>query len=633
MCGIVGITGNFSNSDLVKATASLNHRGPDDSGTYINTEHKIGLGHTRLSIIDLSPLGHQPMISSDESVVLVFNGEIYNFLDLRDGLKQKGYRFKGSSDTEVVLNMYLEYGIECLSYFNGIFGLAIFDQRSNNLYLARDALGVKPVYYHQDNSNVVFSSEIKALLHLIKNNLEIDYESIQKYLTYLWCPGDGTPVTSIKKVLPGEVLTINDGQIVSKKSWYRLPQTKLLSKIKTAENAVHQLSKALSNAVHRQLIADVPVGSFLSGGLDSSAVVALAKNHVKDLNCFTIEPIGGSDEDVAEDLPYAIKVAKHLGVNLEVVKINSEELVKDLEEMVWMLDEPLADPAPLNVLYISKLARKNGMKVLLSGSGGDDLFTGYRRHLAVNYEKLWSWLPQYTRKKMETFSLKTDQNKSFGRRLSKLFNNAGSNGDERLASYFAWARRSDLEPLFSDEMKNAVKNINPDKPFIDFLKNVDSRLNPIEKILSLEQRFFLADHNLIYTDKMSMAAGIEVRVPFLDLELVNLSARIPDKYKQKGTTGKWILKKAMEEYLPHEVIYRPKTGFGAPIRRWIKNDLRSLVDDLLSEESIKNRGIFNHLEVKKLIKNNQLGIRDYSYTIFSLLTIEIWCRKFIDNQI
>ncbi len=633
MCGIVGISGDFSEVDLIKATKSLNHRGPDDSGTYINTEQKIGLGHTRLSIIDLSPLGHQPMLSNDESVVLVFNGEIYNFLDLRDQLEKKGYVFKGNSDTEVVLNMYLEFGIECLSYLNGIFGLAIFDQKSNNLYLARDALGVKPIYYYQENSDVIFSSEIKALLFLIKNNLEIDYESIQKYLTYLWCPGDGTPATNIKKVLPGQVLTINDGQIISKNIWYQLPQTKHLPKIKTSKEAVNQLRKTLSNAVKRQIIADVPVGSFLSGGLDSSAIVALAKKYVKDLNCFTIEPIGGSDDDVAEDLPYAIKVAKHLDVKLEVVQINSDGLTKDLEEMVWMLDEPLADPAPLNVLYISRLARENGMKVLLSGSGGDDLFTGYRRHLALNYEKLWSWLPIQARKKIETFSLKADQNKSFGRRLSKLFNNASSDGNERLASYFAWAKRSDLEPLFSNEMKNAVKEKNPYRTLLDFLDNADTRLTPMQKILCLEQRFFLADHNLIYTDKMSMAAGIEVRVPFLDLDLVNFSARIPDKFKQKGTTGKWILKKAMEKYLPHEVIYRPKTGFGAPIRRWIKYDLKTLVDDLLSEESIKKRGLFNHSEVDKLIKNNQLGIRDYSYTIFSLLTIEIWCRKFIDNQI
>ena len=631
MCGIIGVSGDFLEVDLVEATSKLNHRGPDDSGTYFNQSDLIGLGHTRLAILDLSSLGHQPMHSNDGNVILIFNGEIYNFHDLKITLEKKGHLFKGTSDTEVVLNMYLEYGIDFLSMLNGIFAIAIFDRRSKNLYLARDALGVKPLYYFLNDRLFSFSSEIKALLHLIPDELKIDHDAIQKYLTFLWCPGEGTPAKEIRKLLPGEYLIIKNAKIIKKVTWYKLPQTKNNKKFTNIEETIKEVQSGLAKAVERQLISDVPVGAFLSGGLDSSAIIALAKQTVPNIQCFTIDPIGGSDDDIAEDLPYARKVAKHLNVDLEVVKIDSYNLANDLEEMIWQLDEPLADPAPLNVLYISRLARERGMKVLLSGSGGDDIFTGYRRHLAVRYESLWSWLPQKARKGLEGISMSLNQEKTFGRRVSKLFNNAGSSGNERLASYFAWARRTDLEPLFSKNMKLEIESKNANQPMLDFLDNIDVGVSPIDKMLCLEQRFFLADHNLTYTDKMSMAAGIEVRVPFLDLELIELAAKIPDKYKQRGRNGKWILKKAMEPYLPKQVIYRPKTGFGAPLRRWIKNDLREMVDDLLSEKSIKNRGLFDSKNVRKLISDNDLGSRDLSYTIFSLLCIEIWCRKFIDS--
>jgi asparagine synthase (glutamine-hydrolysing) len=633
MCGIVGFSGGLGKASLVAAAAALNHRGPDDMGIFYNQARQVGLGHTRLSIIDLSPLGHQPMLSDDESVALVFNGEVYNFKTLRSELEKKGYAFKGSSDTEVVLNMYLEYGIECLSQLNGIFSLAVYDSRSDDIFIARDGMGVKPVYYFSNGELVSFSSEIKSLRELVPEGLKLDYEALQRYMTFLWCPGDGTPATSIKKVLPGEVLTVKAGRIVNKVIWFRLPQTKVSKKITVASDAVMQVRQGLSKAVERQMVADVPVGAFLSGGLDSSAIVALASQSAPDLKCFTIEPIGGSDDDVVEDLPYAVKVAKHLGVGLEIVKIDSSNLANDLMEMVWQLDEPLADPAALNVLYISRLARERGIKVLLSGSGGDDLFTGYRRHLALRYEGLWSWLPTAARQGLESFSLSLNQNKTLGRRLSRLFNNAGGCGDERLSAYFTWVRRGDLDPLFSPEMRNAVKSIRPEQPMLDFLARVDVGVSQIDRMLTLEQRFFLADHNLNYTDKMSMAAGVEVRVPFLDLDLVELAASIPDQFKQKGRIGKWVLKKAMEPYLPHDVIYRPKTGFGAPLRRWIRHDLRHLVSDVLSVQNIQSRGLFNADSVHKLIADNDSGRRDAAYTIFSLLCIEIWCRKFIDGNL
>ncbi len=631
MCGIVGVSGNYNKDDLLKALEHLKHRGPDDDGIYHNDAAKIGLGHTRLSIIDLSSNGHQPMLSQDESIVLVFNGEIYNYQLLRSELIEKNYSFRGESDTEVVLNMYLEYGIECLSHFNGIFSLALYDRNNNDFFIARDGLGVKPLYYYEGDHNFSFSSEIKSLIELIPGQIKIDLESIQRYMTYLWCPGKGTPAKSLSKLLPGELLNVRNGEIIERSIWYQLPQSKYHNKIISSDRAIKIVRKGLADAVDRQMVADVPVGAFLSGGLDSSAIVALAKERSPNLPCFTIEPLGGSDSDITEDLPYARQVADHLKLNLEVVKIDPQKLAADLEEMVWQLDEPLADPAPLNVLYISKLAKERGVKVLLAGAGGDDLFTGYRRHLAIHYEHYWSWLPSNFRQKLEDFSLKFDQSKTFGRRMSKLFNDAAADENQRLVSHFAWSRREDIKSLYSPMMKEVNNCVNADQPILDYLSNIDPRNSSINRMLALEQRFFLGDHNLIYTDKMSMAASVEVRVPFLDLELMEIAASIPDKFKQNGTVGKWVLKKAMEPYLPSNVIYRPKTGFGAPLRRWIRYDLRDKVSDLLSEKSINSRGLFDAKIIKKLINDNDLGHRDATYTIFSLLCIEIWCRKFIDK--
>ena len=632
MCGIVGVSGDFLEENLSLATEALSHRGPDDHGLYISESAHIGLGHTRLAIIELSPLGHQPMLSTDGEVALIFNGEIYNFKSLREDLKGKGYIFKGNSDTEVVLNMYIEFGMDCLPLLDGIFTLAIHDTRSNELLIARDSLGVKPLYYFLNDHLFAFASEIKALIHLIPERLDINLESLERYMTFLWCPGQGTLASSIHKVLPGEYLTVKAGKIVNHTHWFKLPQTQYKSTNCSSKNLIADLQEKLSDAVQRQMISDVPVGSFLSGGLDSSAIVHFAQAHAKNLQCFTIEPQGGSDQSFAEDLPYALRVAKHLDVDLEVVKINPHGLAADLEEMIWQLDEPLADPAPLNVLYISRLAKQQGIKVLLSGSGGDDLFTGYRRHLALRYQKVWSWLPISARQKLESLSLNLDQSSTIGRRMSRLFTSAGTSGDERLVSYFAWARRNDLFPLFSRSVQQKIETINPAKPMMDFLETIDHKVSSIDRMLALEQRFFLPDHNLTYTDKMSMAAGVEVRVPFLDQALVEFASTIPDKYKQRGATGKWILKKAMEPFLPHDVIYRPKTGFGAPLRRWIKEDLRDMVSDVLSEQNIKNRGLFDYMQIKQLLDDNDSGKKDAAYTLFSLLCIEIWSQKFIDSD-
>ena len=630
MCGILGYSGTFVSTILQSGMRTIAHRGPDDSGMFVDEACGIGLGHTRLSILELSDLGHQPMLGADGNVVLIFNGEIYNFRELRTELERKGYMFRGNSDTEVLLNLYLDQGVELLPQLNGIFVFALWDSRNRLLLLARDGLGVKPLYFAETNSGMVFASEIKALLHLSPELCQLDMVALHRYLNFLWCPGEGTPLKSVRKLGPGEAITVRDGRIKERWIWYQLPAfcgvTADLSEIASIEGTVSHIRQA----VQRQMVADVPVGAFLSGGLDSSTIVAMSREFNPTINCFTIEVTGGQDTGEADDLPYARRVAKHLNVPLEVVRIDAQRMAHDLERMVIQLDEPLGDPAPLNVLYISQLAREHGMKVLLSGAGGDDLFTGYRRHRAVIAEPYWAWLPRVARKGLERLSGTLDQRSSVGRRLRKLFSGADLEGNARLVNYFIWNRREDLFALYAPGFRAAIGNTEAAAPMLEFLAELPANGDPVERMLALEQRFFLADHNLLYTDKMSMAAGVEVRVPYLDLELVAFSQKIPTRYKQRGGEGKWVLKKAMEPYLPKDVIYRSKTSFGAPLRRWLQHELRPLLHDLLSADSIRRRGLFDPIAVQNLIRHNEEGKVDSSYTLLSLLCIEIWCRHFID---
>lgn len=630
MCGIVGYSGVCPPGILEESLRLIAHRGPDDSGIFKDEAAQVGLGHTRLSIIDLSPLGHQPMFSPDKRVALVFNGEIYNYRELRAELEQQGVLFVSHSDTEVLLQLYLRYGENMLERLNGIFAFAFWDAEQQRLFIARDRFGVKPLYIAQSANGVAFASEIKALMPLMPGPLQIDEQSIDRYLNYLWCPGEGTPVKAIRKLLPGQAMYVHAGKVDRQWTWSQLPTVHAPKQNMTENEAVQGTLTHLRQAVQRQMVADVPVGAFLSGGLDSSAIVALAREQVPNIQCFTIEAQGKLDDGAVDDLPYARQVAKHLGVALHVVQINADSMAADLEQMVWQLDEPLADPACLNVLYISQLARRNGIKVLLSGSGGDDLFSGYRRHLALNYEHLWQWLPLNVRQGMSNAANRLDQRKAFGRRVSRALAAATFDGDARTASYFSWAARDDLLPLYSADFKSALVQAT-EKPILDFLSEIPQSVSKLDRMLAVEQRFFLADHNLIYTDKMSMACGVEARVPFLDNDLVEFAAKIPSQFKQRGSISKWVLKKAMEPYLPHGVIYRPKTGFGAPLRRWMLHDLRDTLGEVLSESSISKRGLFDAMAVQKLLAENDRGLKDASYTLFSLMCIEIWCRKFIDS--
>ncbi|HEX6588859.1 MAG TPA: asparagine synthase (glutamine-hydrolyzing) [Longimicrobiales bacterium] len=636
MCGIAGFSASPSSSlfDRLEATLpALAHRGPDDSGIFTAQADGVGLAHARLSILDLSPLGHQPMASADGAVVLVYNGEIYNFLELRAELEAAGHAFRGHSDTEVLLQLYLAHGVDMLPKLNGIFAFAIHDARAGELLVARDALGVKPFYYSAADGRFAFASEIEALLRLVPEVDALDHAALHRYLSFQWCPGEGTPLAGVRKLEPGVALRVRAGRIAERITWYRLPAFSGRSGGLDEREALQGTIEHLRRAVHRQMVSDVPVGAFLSGGLDSSSVVAFARERNPDIRCFTIEMAGGQEEGWVDDLPYARRVAEHLKVPLEIVRVDAADMARDLESMVVQLGEPLADPAPLNVLYISRLAREHGIEVLLSGAGGDDLFTGYRRHRAIQSERYWTWLPRTVRAALARAAYGLDSRQPLLRRLRKLSTGAALEGDARLINYFVWAQPRDLLPLYTPAFRAALGDATAAAPMQEFLAGMPRETEPLDRMLALEQRFFLADHNLAYTDRMSMAVGVEVRVPFLDLELVDFAHRIPAGLKQRGATGKWVLKRAMEPWLPRDVIYRSKSGFGAPLRRWMRHELRELVADLLGEESLRRRGLFEPVAVQRMIEDNRSGRVDASYTLLSLLCIEIWCRNFIDRRV
>lgn len=632
MCGIVGVISENIEQNLQSSLAKIDHRGPDSSGVFIHTN--LGFGHKRLAIQDLSENGHQPMISECGNYILIFNGEIYNHLDIRAQLEPK-YSFKSHSDTETLLYGFIEYGAEVLNMLNGIFAFSIFNKTTNQLFIARDQFGVKPLYYYSDQQLFWFSSEIKSILPLSFSK-EISTDALVNYLTFLYSPGEKTPFKKVLKLLPGHYLTLNteNHTAFEIKKYYDIPFNGNVSS-KTEKELINDLEQKLIKAVERQMLSDVPVGFFLSGGLDSSGIVAIARKLYpnKDFNCYTIKTNDGEDmqEGFTNDLHYARLVTKHLNVNLIEVE-STVDIVKDFDKMIYHLDEPQADPAPLSVLQICTQARKDGQFVLLGGTAGDDLFSGYRRHQALRMEKYLNYIPQFLRKAIRNMVHLLPADKPLFRRARKLTQNIHLSQDERLVGYFSWIDKEIVNDLFSDSYKERVRSYNPLRLLRECFKNVPNEKDLLNKMLYLEMKFFLADHNLNYTDKMSMATGVEVRVPFLDKELVEFSCTIPTNLKLKGMTTKYILKKVMEKYLPHEVIYRPKSGFGAPVRQWITHDMNEIIKDYLSRSNISKRELFSYKDIQQLIENNKSGKIDASYTIWSLLSIESWLRQFYDSS-
>lgn len=630
MCGIIGGISNLHLDFIQPSLQSIAHRGPDSNGIYY--DKNIALGHTRLSIQDLSDNGKQPMISDDGRYVLIFNGEIYNHFEIREDLVDKHF-FKSTSDTETLLYLLIEEGVESLNRLNGVFAFAFYDIATQDLFIARDNFGVKPLYYYKDADTFLFGSELKSFLFHPEFDREVDVKALSRYLTYLYSPTEDTPFKSVKRLEPGHYIKLNvkTPEEYSVVKYYDIPFSSGYSQ-KAEKDLLLELESKLLVAVERQMLSDVPVGFFLSGGVDSSALVAMARKLYPDrkLQCFTLD-LGGENryEGFSDDLHFAKKAADYFNADLEIVRADIN-IVADFDKMIYHLDEPLADPASLHVYNISKKAREMGYKVLIGGTAGDDLFSGYRRHQALVYEKYLEWLPPTVRQFFERLIGNFNVKNAEVRRLKKFFAGSELGRVERMKNYYSWLPWNITKNLFSIQAKSELENFIPADIFHRLLKNIPADCPDLNKMLYWELKTYLVNNNLIYSDKMSMAVGVEVRVPFLDKDLVEFSTSIPVNLKMKGTTTKYLLKKVMEKYLPHDVIYRPKAGFGAPVRKWICEDLDETINAYLSPERIRERGIFNDTAVCQLIEDNKSGKIDASYPIWCLLAIESWMRQFKD---
>ena len=628
MCGIIGILNRGENMLVCSALDSIRHRGPDDKSVIRKGE--TVLGHTRLAIQDLSDLGRQPMISACGRFTIVFNGEIYNTQQLLTKSFAANVKLKGNSDTEVLLE-YLSCAIRnnfsfsaALELLNGIFSFVLYDSELQVSYMVRDHMGIKPLYYKDTDGAVIFCSELGGLNMLTSDAPLLNTDDLVRYLCFLWNPGDSELFCGVNSIPPGYFAKVFSNGTLDLNKWYTLPLEKSISKSKLGEKELcEQIRETFSEVISSQLISDAPVGCFLSGGLDSSAICSVATKYSDNLTFFTIDA-GEEVDDQVSDLQYANDVARHLGVEVTEVQIPQDRFLPQLQRMVRSLGEPIADPAALNTLLICEAANVAGMKVMLSGTGGDDIFTGYRRHIASRYaekvDKYVKPLEHYVRL-LHTILRRLGYK---NRRVVKLLDSLFLDRSERLIGYFKWSETDRAIHLMEESHRSQINKAVIDAPMTEYLQSLDGRLTELQAALLLEQKFFMTNHNLVYTDRMSMATGVEVRVPFLDPRMIDLASTIPDKYLQNGRVGKWIFKKSMEPILPSHIIYRSKTGFGLPIRKWIRGSVNELRETYLSRQKIREAGIFNYNAVTKLLSDFENRDGDLAYTVFALTCCQIW---------
>lgn len=629
MCGLAGFIGFENKLELAnQANIIQAHRGPDNQSIW-SDEH-IALAHQRLSIIDLSERSNQPFLKYD--FVIVFNGEIYNYKELQNDFLQ-GVKFITTSDTEVVLEMFIKYKEKCLEHFIGMFSFAIYDINSNELFAARDHFGIKPFFYSKTAYGFAFSSEMKTLIQITGFDKSINMKSLIESLNYLWIPGNDTMFQNCFKLPPAHYLKIDKNlNFVITKYWELKEDLQQLDE----ETHYKNLKQSLEDTISRHMVADVPVSTFLSGGLDSSLISVMALKHNPQLSTYTIatEKKDKKIESMPDDEKYANILAQKFNFNHNEIIINADILQK-LPDMVRSLDEPIGDPAAINTYLICKAAREKGVKVLLSGMGADEIFFGYRRMKATVMAQSYKKIPLIFRNFIQ-FGVKILPVRFMGKglRLSrwakKFISFATLPIDEAYRMSYSYFNPDDLKTLTKNKYNDKVNEIVKEHSELFNLKYKNDYIN---QMCYTDINMFMVGLNLTYSDRASMATSVEVRVPFIDKELITEAMKIPGKFKYAHKESKYILKKVAQDYLPMEIIYRPKASFGAPIRSWISNDLKGMVDDLLSEENINKRGIFNSGYIQKLIEKDRTGAEDNAYRIYQLLTIELWFREFVDNKI
>jgi len=629
MCGISGVFSFDDNAGQYsvftkQAIAQLNKRGPDNLGEY--NDEQVSFGHTRLSIIDPSPLGNQPFISEDGDTVVIFNGEFYNHKSFRKELQQDGYRFRSNSDTEVILHLYRKCGLNVIKFINGCFALAIWDKKKKQVLIARDRLGIKPLYYYQNQAFFAFASEMKALLQYPIER-KINPESLYSYFQLNYIPDHQTMIQDIRKLEPGHYMIIHKER-VTKERFYKIPNpSNQTGKPDSYEAAQTQIRKLLDSAVERRMISDVPLGAFLSGGLDSSIIVALASQHTNHLNTFSI---GFKDEAFFDETSDAELIAKKFKTNHTSFSLSKSELYSNLHEVLDYIDEPFADSSALAVHILSKHTRKH-VTVALSGDGADEMFSGYNKHLAhqkaleinlrntsiKSLDGLWKKLPK---SRQGNISNKI-------RQLARFSNGLKLSEAER---YWCWCSLSDEESI-SKLIKLNVDKALYEKRKSELLYFVKKYPKDMHAVLLSDMRMVLCQDMLMKVDLMSMGNSLEVRTPFLDHHLVDYAFKIPFDYKMKDGIKKRILRDTFQKEIPETLLQKPKHGFEVPLLNWFRTELSTELDEtVFNRNFIESQGIFHTeavMQMKKQLYSRNPG--DIHARIWAMLVFQTWYKKYL----
>jgi asparagine synthase (glutamine-hydrolysing) len=630
VCGICGTVGRADEVELRQMARTMAHRGPDGEGVRAFPEAGAGLGHRRLAIIDPTPAGAQPMGFANRWWI-TYNGELYNFRELRAELEARGERFSTNCDTEVLLRMFAVHGPAMLRRLNGIFAFAIWDDQERRMFLARDRLGVKPLYFFRRDGLFAFASEIRALLPLL-GTAELDHNGIADYLTLLWVPDPRTAFRRVEKLPPGHFAWAGEDGVEVTSYW----DLRFDPEQRSEQDWSEQLREVVSRSVRRQLVSDVPLGSFLSGGVDSSAIVAEMASGADPVSTYTVA-FASDDlrhEIVPDDAGYARRVAGLFGTDHHE-RVLSPDVLELLPKAVWHLEEPVGDPAAISTYLVCTEASQR-MKVMLSGMGADELFAGYPRHLAYRLSRLGDLLPGPVRDALESGIGRLVRPGRPGRlrgprrNLWKFMRAAGREPAERYLSFSSYYTTTELADVLAPQFAAEVDGHDPLSIHRSYLAR-DTGGDELSRLLYLDAKTFLPCLNLTYTDKMAMAASVEVRVPLIDDELVALAARIPSNLKLHGWRRKYVFKRSQEHALPRDILWRRKAGFGAPVRSWLERDLAPLLDDLLSADTLRARGLVDPAAVHKLRVDNAAGVADNSLQLYALLGLELWCRTFLDR--
>jgi asparagine synthase (glutamine-hydrolysing) len=634
MCGICGIIDYTINSHIEEDTirrmsAQMQHRGPDDEGVYIikNGRLSVGLGHRRLSIIDLSSAAHQPMSNEDGSLWLVLNGEIYNYQVLRKDLKDRGHRFRSNTDAEVVLHLYEYFAESCVSYLRGMFAFAIWDDKEKKLMLARDRVGKKPLFYININGKFCFASELLPLVESDFVKKEINFESLHYYLSFGYIPAPFTIYKNIFKLLPAHVLILKDGKVKTQCYWALNYNKKLKISLPEAEE---ELIRHIEKAVKIRLYSDVPIGAFLSGGIDSSTVVALmSKLHNAKVKTFSI----GFDEEDYNELKHARRVAKLFNTDHHefIVKPDALEV---LPELVKHYGEPYADSSAIPTYYVSKKTREF-VTVALNGDGGDESFAGYERYQAMYLAQMYNKLPNLLRDSITYILLKflpdSINPKNKYRRLRRFLENASKPFYPRYLRWVCMLSETEKHKIYNDNFSKIVQQYDPSWWLRDY-PNLTANMQLLDQLLLTDIKTNLANDLCVKMDIASMANSLETRSPLLDQELMEFSASLPSNFKMRRFNKKYIFKRVVSRLIPAANIYRKKMGFGVPIGHWMRNELKNYVKGVLLSKKALSRGYFNQEALKEYVLEHTEAKKDHTFGLWTLLMLELWQRRFIDNE-